>query len=41
MIQQFLTNLGPWLVANFPLLFFIAYEAFFIPVGFTYLGPDS
>jgi len=26
---------GPWLVANFPLLFFIAYEAFFIPVGFT------
>jgi PPE-repeat protein len=38
MIQQFLPGLGPWLVANFPLLFFIAYEAFFIPFGFTFWG---
>ena len=38
MIQNVLSELGPWLVANFPLLFFIAYEAFFIPVGFTTWG---
>jgi PPE-repeat protein len=35
-IQQFMTALGPWLVANGPLLFFIAYEAFFIPFGTTF-----
>ena len=38
MIQNLLSELGPWLVANFPLLFFIAYEAFFIPVGLTTWG---
>ncbi len=38
LIQQLASSLGPWLVANFPLLFFIAYEAFFIPVGFTTWG---
>ena len=38
MVQNVLSELGPWLVANFPLLFFIAYEAFFIPVGFTTWG---
>jgi PPE-repeat protein len=38
MIQQLASSLGPWLVANFPLLFFIAYEAFFIPFGFTFWG---
>jgi PPE-repeat protein len=36
MIQQFMQALGPWLVANGPLLFFIAYEAFFIPFGTTF-----
>jgi PPE-repeat protein len=36
MIQQFMEALGPWLVANGPLLFFIAYEAFFIPFGTTF-----
>ena len=38
LIQNVMSGLGPWLVANFPLLFFIAYEAFFIPVGFTTWG---
>ncbi len=36
MIQQFMQALLPWLVANGPLLFFIAYEAFFIPFGTTF-----
>ena len=36
MLQQFMEALGPWLVANGPLLFFIAYEAFFIPFGTTF-----
>jgi PPE-repeat protein len=36
MIQQFMQALGPFLVANGPLLFFIAYEAFFIPFGTTF-----
>jgi PPE-repeat protein len=36
MIQQFMQALGPFLAANGPLLFFIAYEAFFIPFGTTF-----
>ncbi|GKU72416.1 PPE family protein, partial [Mycobacterium montefiorense] len=39
-IAQFFQNLmqalGPFLVAYGPLLFFIAYEAFFIPFGYTF-----
>lgn len=36
MVQQFMQALGPFLVANGPLLFFIAYEAFFIPFGTSF-----
>jgi PPE-repeat protein len=38
MLQNFFSNLPALLAANGPLLFFIAYEAFFIPVGFTTWG---
>lgn len=37
-LQDFATNPSAALVAWGPLLFFIAYEAFFIPVGFTTWG---
>jgi PPE-repeat protein len=36
LIQQFMQGLAPFLAANGPLLFFIAYEAFFIPFGTTF-----
>ncbi|WP_134047742.1 PPE family protein [Mycobacteroides franklinii] len=38
MIQDFMKNPVAAFFAWFPLLFFIAYEAFFIPFGFTFWG---
>ncbi|MEC4764127.1 PPE family protein [Mycobacterium sherrisii] len=38
MIQQFMQGLGPFLVANGPLLFFIAYQLFFNAIGWPTWG---
>ncbi|OJZ75898.1 hypothetical protein BRW65_00015 [Mycobacterium paraffinicum] len=39
LLSNFMSALGPWLVANFPLLFFVAYEAISaVAGGITYFG---